>query len=143
MDSLNENSVYRLQKGRVLGEDTGGAVKDVILAGLHSLSEGEKTPLTEYNQAIQGLQRRRSMMCVAEQKSRFQPPSEPTAPATPNPTTNPPLENTAVTPGEDDGEGMLVDENVEGEEEAPEEPNKIERILDELADGIPELTLVS
>jgi len=47
MDSLNENNVYRLQKGRVLGEDTGGTVKDVILAGLHSLTEGKKTPLTE------------------------------------------------------------------------------------------------
>jgi hypothetical protein len=84
-------------------------------------------------------------MSVAEQKSRFRPPSEPTAPATPNPPTNPspPLENPATTPGEDDGEGMLVDESVErGPEEASEEPNEIKRILDELADGIPEPTLV-
>ena len=44
MDSLNENNVYRLTKGRVLGDDTGGAVKDVVLTGLHSLTEGEKDP---------------------------------------------------------------------------------------------------
>jgi len=38
---------------------------------------------------------------------------------------------------------MLVDESVEREpEEASKEPNEIERILDELADGIPEPTLV-
>jgi len=128
-----------------LGEDTGGAVKDVILVGLHSLTEGEKTPLTEYNKAVQRLQRRHSMMSVAEQKSWFRPPPEPSAPATPNPPTNPspPLENPAAAPGEDDGEGMLVDESVEREpEEASEEPNEIERILDELADGIPEPTLI-
>ena len=144
MDSLNENNVYRLQKGRVLGEDTGGAVKDVILVGLHSLTEGEKTPLTEYNEAVQRLQRRRSMMSVAEQQSRFQPPSVP-APATPNPPTNPspPLEIPIAAPSEDDGKGMLVDKSVEREsDEASEEPNEIERILDELADGILEPTLV-
>jgi len=56
---------------------------------------------------------------------------------------SPPLENPAVTPGEDDGEGMLVDESVEREpKKASKEPNEIERILDELADGIPEPTLV-
>jgi hypothetical protein len=142
MDSLKENNVYRLQKGRVLGEDTGGAVKDVILVGLHSLTEGEKTPLTEYNEAVQRLQRRRSMMSVAEQKSRLRPPSETMATATPNPTTSPPLENPAAIPAEDDDEGMLVDENEGEPEEASEEPNEIERILDELADGIPEPTLV-
>ena len=144
MDSLNVNNVYRLQKGRVLGEDTGGTVKDVRLVGLHSLTEG-KTPLTKYNEAVQHLQCRHSMMSVAEQKSQFQPPPEPSAPATPNPPTNPspPLENPAVAPGEDDGEGMLVDESVEREpEEASKEPNEIERILYELADGIPEPTLI-
>jgi hypothetical protein len=46
----------------------------------------------------------------------------------PNPPTNPspPLENPAVTPGEDDGEGMLAGGGVERKpEEASEEPNKI------------------
>ena len=33
MESLNENNVYRFQKGRVSGEDMGSAVKDVILVG--------------------------------------------------------------------------------------------------------------
>ena len=143
MESLNENNVYRLQKGRVLGEDTGGAVKDVILAGLHSLTKGEKTPLTEYNEAVKRLQRRCGMMSVVEQaKSQMQPPSEPTATANPNPTTSSPVENPAVTPvGGDlqDNESMLIDEN-EGEPE--EGPTEIERILDELAEGVPELTLL-
>jgi hypothetical protein len=63
----------------------------------------------------------------------------------PNPPTNPspPLENPTVTQGEDNSEGMLVNESVERlPEEASEEPNEIERILDELTDGISELTLV-
>jgi len=99
-----------------------------------ALPRAKKTPLTEYNEAVQRLQRRCSMMSIAEHKSRFRRPSEPTAPATPNPTTNPPLEDPAATPGEDDDEGTLVDENVEEElEEASEEPNEIERILNELA----------
>jgi len=50
MESLNENNMYRFQKGRVSDEDTGGTVKDVILVGLHNLTEGKKTPLTEYNE---------------------------------------------------------------------------------------------
>ena len=55
-------------------------------------------------------------------KPQFQPLSEPTAPVTPNPTTNPPLKNPA-TPGEDDSKGMLVDQNVEPK---AGEPNEIE-----------------
>ena len=84
-------------------------------------------------------------MSITEQKLWFWPPPELSAPATPNPPTNPspPLENPAAAPGEDDGEGMLVDESVEREpKEASKEPNKIKRILDELADGIPEPTLM-
>jgi hypothetical protein len=73
--------------------------------------EGKKNT---YNEAVQRLQCRCSLMCVAEQ-----------------------------TPGEDNSKGMLVDESAEREpKEASEEPNRIEKILDELANGIPELTLV-
>jgi len=59
------------------------------------------------------LQRRCSMMSIAEQNREL------SAPATPNPPTNlsPPLENPAATPGEDDGEGMLMDRSVEREPE--------------------------
>jgi hypothetical protein len=46
MESLNENNVHRFEKGRVSDEDTGGAVKDVILVGLRNLTKGEKA-LTE------------------------------------------------------------------------------------------------
>jgi hypothetical protein len=100
-------------------------------------------PLTEYNEAVKRLQCRRRMTSVAEQaKSLLQTPPEPTAAETSNPTTSPPLENPALTPaGGDlqDYEDMLVDEN-EGE---PEEGlTEFEKILDELADGVPELTLL-
>ena len=101
-------------------------------------------PLTEYNEAVQRLQRKRSLRSIAEQKSLLRPPSEPTATATPNPTSIPPIENTAVTRAGDslqDYKGVLVDENEAEPEEASKEPTEIERILDELADGISEPTL--
>jgi hypothetical protein len=48
MESLEENNVYRIQKGRVLEDDQ--AVKDhVVGTGLQILMEGEKNPLSEYN----------------------------------------------------------------------------------------------
>jgi hypothetical protein len=83
------------------------------------------------------------MTSVAEQaRSLLQTPLEPTAAETSNPTTSPLLENPALTPaGGDlqDYEDMLVDEN-EGE---PEEGlTELKRILDELADRVPELTLL-
>lgn len=75
------------------------------------------TFIAEYNEAVQRLQRRRSMMSVTEQKLRSQPPSEPPAPGNLNPPTNPspPLENPAATPVGDVGKGMLVDESIERE----------------------------
>ena len=45
MESLDENDVYRVQKGRVLDEDD-EAVKDVIMVGLQNLIEGNKNPLS-------------------------------------------------------------------------------------------------
>ena len=55
-------------------------------------------------------------MSVTEQILQFPPPSEPTTPATPNAPTNPnPLpENPAVTPSEDDGEGIFIMQNRHG-----------------------------
>ena len=144
MESLDEHDVYRFREGRVVGDDTGGAVKDVILVGLQSLVEGEKTPLTEYNEAVQRLQRRRRMMSVAEQaKTR----SVVLGPDTPKiPTPESPMDVQVATEeivygaqhnAEEEG-GMLV--NLEDEED--EAPTEIERILDELAEGIQEPTLL-
>jgi len=65
------------------------------------------------------------MTSIAEQaKLLLQTPPEPTAAATSNPTTSPPIENPALTPAG----GDVQDE--------------FERILDELADGVPEPTLL-
>ena len=63
MESLEENNVYRLQNGRELDEDD-GPVKDVMALGLQNLVEGNKNPLSDYNEAFQRLQRRRKMAPV-------------------------------------------------------------------------------
>ena len=140
MDSLNDNNVYHLQKGRILGENTGGTVKDVILVGLHSLTEGEKTPLTEYNKTIQQLQCRSGIMSVTKQaKDCLQPLPQPMTTTAPRSTT-PPIESpTAILAGNDlqDSGDMLVEEST-GDKELTE----IDRILNDLADGVPELRLL-
>ena len=136
MESLNDNNVYRFQQGRVLSDDTGGAVEDVVLTGLLSLTEGEKTPLTEYNETIQHLQRRRRITSVAEQ-AKFV--SNTTGPRI---TIDPPIETPMVTPIENefqDYEGMSVDENEDSEEDGPTE---IGQILDELVEGFEDSTLL-
>ena len=58
MESLDENNVYRIKKGRVLDEDD-EPIKDVIAVGLQNLVEGNKNPLSEYNEAFWNLQARR------------------------------------------------------------------------------------
>jgi hypothetical protein len=69
MTSLDEHSVYRVQKGRVLDDDD-PPVKDVVTVGLQSLTAGTKNPLSEYNAAFQCLQSRRKMIPVIQQKDR-------------------------------------------------------------------------
>ena len=63
MESLDENNIYRIQKGRVLDEDD-EPVKDVIMLGLQNLTEGNKNPLSDYNEAFRNLQARRKMKPV-------------------------------------------------------------------------------
>ena len=138
MDSLDENNVYRLTKGRVLSDDTGGAVKDVVLAGLHSLTEGEKTPLTDYNEAIQHLQRRRGMVSVAEQAKSHVSIQRATT-AGPSGTTGPGVETPIplIQNEFQDCDSMSVDEN-----EEEEGPTEIGQILDEVAEGFEDPTLL-
>jgi hypothetical protein len=131
MESLSDNDVYRLKQGRVLGEDTGGAVKDVILVGLQNLTEGEKTPLTEYNEAFQRLQRRRRIVSVAEQAQSLKPLPDPIT-ATASSSTSVPLREDPAVPV---GEYLQDYENMSVENEEEEGPTEIEQILDELADG--------
>ena len=65
MDSLHENEVYHIKKGRTLDDDD-GPVKDVITAGLESLCEGTKNPISEYNNIFTRLQTRRKMKPVLQ-----------------------------------------------------------------------------
>ena len=78
------------------------------------LTEGEETPLTEYNEVVQRLQRKRGMVSIAEQAKNFlQPLSEPATATAPRSTT-PPVENPTVIPvGDDlqDSEDMLVEKS--------------------------------
>jgi hypothetical protein len=138
MKNLDTNKIYSYQEGRVLEADTGGAVKDVILTGLHSLTEGEKTPLTEYNEAFKRLQRRRRMKSIAEQAKEQAP--EVITTVDPSHGTNLLVEPQTVSQsasGDIHEEGAEISDQVNDEEE----PTEIERILDELADGIDEPTL--
>jgi hypothetical protein len=135
MESLNENNVYRLEEGRVLGEDTGGAVKDVILVGLQSLTEGEKTPLTEYNEAFQRLQRRRGIVSVAEQAQTHQASSGSMATGPVHPSLETPV---TVEDALQENEDMSVKSNDEEEER----PTELEHILDDLEAGVQEPTLL-
>ena len=63
IESLDENKVYRIEKGRVLDDDD-EPIKDVIAFGLQNLVEGKKNPLSDYNEAFRNLQARRRMKPV-------------------------------------------------------------------------------
>jgi hypothetical protein len=56
--SLDENNMYRINKGQVLDDDD-EPIKDVIAVGLQNLVEGNKNPLSDYNEAFRNLQARR------------------------------------------------------------------------------------
>ncbi|KAF9477171.1 hypothetical protein BDN70DRAFT_948601 [Pholiota conissans] len=136
MESLKEHRVYCLNEGRVLGDDTGGAVKDVILVGLHHLTEGAKTPLTEYNEAIQQLQRRRAILSVADQ-ARIASDATPTR-AHPNP--QPILLPAQATRASDVNQGL--EDTSEEEQKDGEKRTEIEMILDDLVHGVQDQTLL-
>lgn len=65
MISLDEHNVYRIQKGRLLDDDD-KHVKHMFQVGLINLSAGTKSPLSDYNESFQLLQRRRRIMTVSE-----------------------------------------------------------------------------
>ena len=80
MESLDENNVYRIKKGRVLDEDD-EPIKDVIAVGLQNLVEGNKNPLSEYNEAFRNLQARRRRKPVIPGSAK----EKPAATETPSP----------------------------------------------------------
>ena len=69
MESLDENNIYQIQKGQILDDDD-EPVKDVIKVGLQNLTEGNKNPLSEYNEAFQNLQARWRMKPVVTEPSK-------------------------------------------------------------------------
>ena len=71
MESLDENDVHRINKGRVLDDDD-ELVKDVIATGLQNLAseEGNKNPLSEYNEAFRNLQAQRQRKPVIPGSAR-------------------------------------------------------------------------
>jgi len=91
MESLDENNVYRIQKGRVL-DDNDELVKDVIEVGLQNLTEGNKNPLSEYNETFRNLQARRRMKPVVSE------PSKENLGAAPDLGSTPQLSATAIPP---------------------------------------------
>ena len=66
-------------------------VKDVIEVGLQNLTEGNKNPLSEYNEAFQNLQVRRRMKPVVSEPSKEKG-------AAPDPDSIPQLSRTAIPP---------------------------------------------
>jgi hypothetical protein len=131
MESLEENNVYRVQKGRMLEDDQ--AVKDVVETGLQILIEGEKNPLHEYNNAFQRLQHRRRMKPVSA-LSLAQPSAASTESA-------PLTTATASDLNPDEEEAGVAEEGDVDDEPEPRNSIETETILDDLAEGILEPTL--
>ena len=96
------------------------------------------TPLTEYNEAIQHLQRRRGIVSVAEQAKNHALMQRATT-AGPSATAGPGVETpTSCIQNEfQDCDSMSVDENKE-----EEGPTEIGQILDEVAEGFEDPTLL-
>jgi hypothetical protein len=114
MESLDENNVYRIQKGRVLDDDD-DLVKDVIEVGLQNLTEGNKNPLSEYNEAFRNLQARRQMKPVVSELSK----EKGTAPD-PQADSSPQLSRTAIPPRQEgfSGFGMGREGTSDAEDDA-------------------------
>lgn len=150
MSSLAEYKVYELQPGRTL-DDEDKPVKDVIQVGFHNLTEGAKSPLSDFNEAFRRLQERRRMKTVAQMMSEHLPPPaestppspanqhdvEPTFPAmsaTSHPSPKPP-HNTANKGIEAESDKMEIDEEWWGLPETA-------RMLREMEDEVIALTSV-
>ena len=114
MESLDENNVYRIQKGRVLDDDD-ELVKDVIEVGLQNLTEGNKNPLSEYNEAFRNLQARRRMKPVVSEPFKEKG-------AAPDPDSVPQLPTTAISPRQEgfSGFGTGREGRFDAEEDADE-----------------------
>ena len=129
MGSLDEHNIYRIENGRILGDEE--IVKDVITLGLQNLTSGQKGPLSEYNAAFRRLQKRRKMKPVTASALENPALHLDTLP-TPHPSPVPPPQIQTPVPlcGEDEFEE--VDDEPKGE---------AEQILEDIANGVVEETL--
>jgi len=105
------------QKGRVLHDDK-ELVKDVIKVGLQNLMEGNKNPLSEYNETFRNLQAQRRMKPVVSDPSKEKG-------AAPNPDSIPQLSRTAILTRQEgfSGFGMGREGMVDAEDDADETIN--------------------
>ena len=122
MSSLDENEIYRIKKGRMIKDEE--IVKDVV----------EKNPLSDYNAAFKRLQMRRKMKPVtltllqghSKSANSRTPPVQDVPPQTPLDT--PQIPSLPTT----------EDEEVEID---PEQVSEVEKILQDIADGVVDETL--
>ena len=128
MSSLDENNIYRIQKGRTIRDED--IVKDVVAVGLQNLMSGEKNPISDYNAALKRLQTRRKMTPVSLTmlQGRSEGPIAPAQPLTLLETPATPLPTAEV---DEDAEEGLVTERM----------SEVEQILQDLANGVVDETL--
>ncbi|KAH9483039.1 hypothetical protein JR316_0005139 [Psilocybe cubensis] len=144
MESLEEHRVYHYTKGRTLGQNTGGTIKDIIAEGMHILTKGKKIPLTDYNKAFQKLQKQQQLWSMADQALQLFPSTPPdTKPNVRVLSTTPFHPLTPIQPISSAQECICKEETMvdtRGEPEE-EEKTKFERLLDEVEQGEKNLTL--
>ena len=135
MSSLDEHQVYQIQKGRMVKEEE--IVKDVVGVGLQSLTAGEKSPLNEYNAAFRRLQQWRRMRPVSL-SATIKKPSEQvmatlgTQIPQPQPTATSPVPLVPATE---------TDEEVLEEGLLSVEPTEIDKLLEDIENGVVDETL--
>lgn len=128
MESLDEHSVYQVEKGRVVEDIDGGAVGDAVTEGFNSLVEGgPKAPLAEYNAAFARIQERRKIPPITTETVK-QTSNDILVAEAHSPPSRTPLTSQSTT--------------IENDNEPEEEPRtELENILEDLENGVVDPTL--
>ncbi|KAJ7636425.1 hypothetical protein FB45DRAFT_1055847 [Roridomyces roridus] len=82
INSLQQHEVHTLQRGRIISEEDGGPVTDIVSAGLIALTDATSNPLDEYNAAFGRLQARCRLPVLVPTTVAPPPPSPPSSSAT-------------------------------------------------------------
>lgn len=138
MASLDEHGVYKLQKGRVLGDGEQPA-KDVIEIGFHALSQGPKNPLHEYNMAFKRLQTRRSMNPVTSSNigTRTSQPLETATVPVPAPSSSLASPSFPISPNATYNQELVFPEAINEEEH---DSTELDQLLEDIEGGVVEPT---